>query len=196
MGLPDFKSAAMEGFRAWRHGLETGPGDFSVRDRLPVQQSQAEASDEPGYIIALIHQEAKVNEQKEPQSQEQASTQDVVEELNELGQKLGAALKSLWESPERQELEQEVREGLRTLGQQVDQVIDAAKERLAAEKVPQQAQEIAETVERSPVVQEVRAALLSGLRFLNQELARALKQKAPSEPGEQPSGASGPDQPA
>lgn len=137
-----------------------------------------------------------MDEQKEPRSQGQASTQDVVEELNELGQRLGAALKSLWESPERQELEQEVREGLRTLGQQVDQVIDAAKERLAAEKVPQQAQEIAETVEKSPVVQEVREALLSGLRFLNQELARALKPKSPPEPGEKPTSESGPDQPA
>ncbi len=137
-----------------------------------------------------------MDEQKEPRPQEQASTQEVVEELNELGQRLGAALKSLWESPERQELEQGVREGLRTLGQQVDQVIDAAKERLAAEKVPQQAQEIAETVEKSPVVQEVREALLSGLRFLNQELARALQQKSASEPGEKPSGESTPDQPA
>ncbi|MCS7221407.1 MAG: hypothetical protein RML36_10360 [Anaerolineae bacterium] len=110
-----------------------------------------------------------------------ASTQEVVEELKQLGRQLGRALKAAWESPERQKLEQEVREGLRTLGEQVDEALQAAKERLEAEGIPEQAQKIVASVEKTPVVQEVRGALLTGLRALNQELSHLLKKEPPME---------------
>lgn len=120
-----------------------------------------------------------MSEPMEPKSS--ASTQEVIEELKQLGQQIGRALKAAWESPERQELEQEVREGLRTLGEQVDEALRAAKERLEAEGIPEQAQKVITSVEKTPVVQEVRAALLTGLRALNQELSRLLRKEQPTE---------------
>jgi nucleotide-binding universal stress UspA family protein len=125
------------------------------------------------------------------ESKASASTQEVVEELKQLGQQIGRALKAVWESPERQELEQEVREGLRTLGEQVDEALQVAKERLEAEGIPEQAQRVISSVEKTPVAQEIREALLTGLRALNQELSRLLK-KGQSAETSSPSGEEGP----
>ncbi len=120
-----------------------------------------------------------MSESSEPKPS--ASTQEVIEELKQLGQQIGRALKAAWESPERQELEQEVRQGLRTLGEQVDEALRAAKERLEAEGIPEQAQKVVASVERTPVAQEIREALLIGLRALNQELSCVLKKGPPAE---------------
>lgn len=120
-----------------------------------------------------------MNKPSEPKPS--ASTQEVVEELKQLGQQIGRALKAAWESPERQELEQEVREGLRTLGEQVDEALRAAREHLEAEGIPEQAQKVLASVEKTPVVQEVREALLTGLRALNQELSRLLRKERSAE---------------
>ena len=125
------------------------------------------------------------------ESKASASTQEVVEELKQLGQQIGRALKAVWESPERQELEQEVREGLRTLGEQVDEALQVAKERLEAEGIPEQAQRVISSVEKTPVAQEIREVLLTGLRALNQELSRLLK-KGQSAETSSPSGEEGP----
>jgi len=123
---------------------------------------------------------------EQPKPSQQPSTEDVIEELNQLGRRIGQALKEAWESPERQKLEQEVREGLRTLGEQVDEALKTAKECLEAEGIPQQAKEVAESAVKSPIAQEIREALVKGLRFLNEELSRILKEE-PSAPAEQPS---------
>jgi hypothetical protein len=122
----------------------------------------------------------EVTMSEEPKQPQQPSTEDVVEELNQLGRRIGQALKEVWESPERRELEQEVQEGLRTLGEQVDEALKTAKERLEAEGIPQQAQQVAESVAKSSIAQEIRDALLTGLRFLNQELSRILKEEQPT----------------
>ena len=118
---------------------------------------------------------------EEPKPSPQPSADDLATELNQLGERLGLALKGLWESPERKDLERELSEGLHVVGQKIDQVVDAAKDRLVAENVPQQAQQVAESVEKNPVTQEVSEALLNGLRFLNRELSRVTKEE-PSAP--------------
>ncbi len=123
---------------------------------------------------------------EQTKGQEKPPTEDVIEELKQLGRQIGRALKEAWESPERQELEQEVKEGLRELGEQVDEVLETAKERLASEEIVEQAQEAVESIEKTETVQEIRKALVTGLRALNQELNQVLGGKKTSEAEQEP----------
>jgi heparin binding hemagglutinin HbhA len=122
-------------------------------------------------------------------TEEKRTESDLAVELRELGKQLGQALRSAWESEQRQQLEKEIGEGLKDLGKQVDQAMATAKASPHTEKVKKQVDRVVETARQSEAVHEMREGLTSGLRELNEELRKLvekIQQKQSPSAGEPP----------
>jgi hypothetical protein len=92
-------------------------------------------------------------------AEEQAGSGVILEELQEAGQQLYMAFKSLWESDESRKMRQEINSGFTELGQQLGTAVNTAQESDAAKKIEE--------------------GVVTGLRALNQELSRFLNTMEP-----------------
>ena len=110
---------------------------------------------------------------------------DLFAELNQMGQKLGAAMQTAWESPKRKELSDEVQEGLLEFGKQVDAAIKSARESKLGEEVRGTAEKVVEEVRQSKVVDEIRDGMLAGLKQINAQLDK-LMNRMTQKPAETP----------
>ncbi|RME83738.1 MAG: hypothetical protein D6775_07360 [Caldilineae bacterium] len=126
-----------------------------------------------------------------PQSEQQQSTQEttsskaVLEELTVLGRKLGKAVQTVLESPQRYEIEEEVREGFQTIVKEVDEALAKARSTEVAKDVGEQAERVYETVKSSKVTHELREGLLKGLQTLNKELDELVSRLEAQKPAEE-----------
>lgn len=103
---------------------------------------------------------------------------DLFAELNQMGQKFGAAMQTAWESPKRKELSDEVQEGLLELGKQVDSAIKSARESKLGEEVRGTAEKVMEEVRQSKVLDEIRDGMLSGIKQINAQLDKLMNRMA------------------
>jgi hypothetical protein len=94
----------------------------------------------------------------------------VVEELNELANKLGDALRTLLASPQRHELEEDVREGFTTVVSEISEALEKARSTDTAKDLEEQAGKVVEKVRTSKATQDLREGLVKGLQTLNDEL--------------------------
>ncbi len=99
---------------------------------------------------------------------------DIFAELNQMGQKLGAAIQTAWENPKRKDLTDEVQEGLQEFGKQVEAAIKTARESKLGEDVRETAEKVIEEVRQSKVVDEIRDGLLMGLKQVNTQLDKLM----------------------
>ncbi|WP_423222889.1 hypothetical protein [Candidatus Amarolinea aalborgensis] len=113
---------------------------------------------------------------------------DLFAELNQMGQKLGAAMQAAWESPKRKELSDEVQEGLLEFGKQVDAAIKSARESKLGEEVRETAEKVVEEVRQSKVLDEIRDGMLAGLKQINAQLDK-LMTRVTTKPAETPAAA-------
>jgi len=121
----------------------------------------------------------------------------VVEELNELGKKLGDALRTLLDSPQRQEIEEDVREGLQTVVSEINEALTKARSTEVARDVEQQAGKVIDAVRASKVTEEARAGLFKGLQTLNTELDKLVERlQTKTEPEPEPEPEPAPEPPA
>ncbi len=104
----------------------------------------------------------------------EAETQkvDVAVELKNLGRQFAETLQSAWNSEERQRVEVEIREGMRSFADEVDKVIQEAKESKAADKVKEKATNVAGKVETAGLGRKARGGFVNGLRWLSEELVK------------------------
>lgn len=112
-------------------------------------------------------------------SEEQKPGSEILGEIESLGQKLVMAVKSLWESEDSRRLRQEIAEGFAGLGRQIDTAIKSAQESEAARRFSDKARE-------SDIAGKVEQGLVSGLRELNEQLAKliaSLEKKEPPQTG-------------
>jgi hypothetical protein len=100
----------------------------------------------------------------------------IADELTNLGEQLGAALKTLWESEERQELQEEISEGVRVLGDQIEQAVKTARESEALEEAKSDVLQAVENARKSGIVQDLRQGLVDVLQSINRELGRLLSE--------------------
>jgi hypothetical protein len=97
---------------------------------------------------------------------------EVANELQELGQRLAATARALWQSEQRQELQQEVTDGLRLLRDQLSGAVDTVRSNPKVQSLKDQVEHKVEAGRTSDTFEDVRAGLTGGLRTLNEQLQR------------------------
>ncbi len=108
-----------------------------------------------------------MTEEKEPRG-------EIVDQLNELGDKLATAVKALWDSDDARKVRQEIGDGFSELGQQIDEAVTKAKESEAAKEFEARVKETVDKARESDVAGQVQEGLVSGLRKLNEDLSKWL----------------------
>ena len=107
-------------------------------------------------------------------TEEQKSSDSLMDELQTLGQQLTMAVKALWESEESRQLRQEIGEGFAELGNQLDTAVKSAQESEAAKQFSDQVKATMDQARQSDIAGEVERGLVTGLEQLNQELAKLI----------------------
>jgi len=97
------------------------------------------------------------------------------DELAILGKNIGAAVRSVIESPQAREIEEEVRTGFQTVVHEVNEAIGKARSTDVAKDLGEKTSQAAESVRTSKVTEEVRTGLVKGLKSFNQELEQMLQ---------------------
>ena len=122
-------------------------------------------------------------------SEEQKPTGDVWGELKLLGEQLGGAVKSLWDSDESRSLRKEISDGLAEAAREMDKAVKSVQDSNAAKEFGQEVRATVDKARESDIVGQVQQGLLAGLRDLNTELSKLLSSwetKKPAEPSEPP----------
>ena len=94
----------------------------------------------------------------------ESATTQIMNELNQLGHKVAAAVQTAWDSEERHKAEEEIRKALRMAGERIDHVAEDLRKSDVTKDVQTQATRAAEAVQKSDVTKQVREGLLTGLR--------------------------------
>jgi NAD dependent epimerase/dehydratase family enzyme len=122
-------------------------------------------------------------------TEEQKSGNEILEELEALGQQLATAVKSLWESEDSRRLRQQIGEGFLELGQQIDTAIQSAQESETAKQFSEQVKETMEKARESDITTKVEQGLVSGLRQLNVQIEKLVESlQTPKATEEEPEG--------
>ena len=129
--------------------------------------------------------EQEMNNQKQTANPEGASStqgstsneklgENLVEELNRLGNKFAEVVQVAWHSDQRKKIEQDLRTGLSSLAANLEEgVKQVAKNEQTKEflnKAEDVAGTVAEKVQKSKFAQELADNLISGLRSLTEEI--------------------------
>jgi hypothetical protein len=101
----------------------------------------------------------------------ESATNQIMNELSELGHKVTAAVQTIWESEERHKAEEEIRKALKMAGERIDHIAEDLRKSDVTKDVQSQATRAAEAVQKSEVTKQVREGLLTGLRRFNEELS-------------------------
>ncbi len=109
-------------------------------------------------------------EQPEPNN-----SHTLFDELSVLGKNIGAAVRSVIESPQAREIEEEVRTGFQTVVHEVNDAIGKARSTDVAKDLGEKTSQAAESVRTSKVTEEVRTGLVKGLKSFNKELEQMLQ---------------------
>ena len=108
-----------------------------------------------------------------------SETDKIMSELSQLGQKVAAAIQTVWDSDERHKAEEEIRKALKMAGDNIDRVAEDVRKSDVAKDVQGQATRAAEAVQKSDVTKQLKQSILTGLRRFNEELGEFLdKSKA------------------
>lgn len=112
-------------------------------------------------------------------SDEKTTERSIADELARLGQQLAAAARTAWESDERKRLQNEITNGVQRFGQEISAAASKAVESDQAKEIKTRATRVAEDVQKTDVIEEVRKGLLVGLEAINRELGKMLERMEP-----------------
>ena len=116
-------------------------------------------------------------------SETNSAENDIMDEINKLGQQFVDALQSAWNSEERAKFEAEVNDGVRTFADEVEKAIQSVKDGSAGEKFRNDAQDVREKVNErvstDDISEQVRTGFVSGLRWLSSEMGKLADQFTP-----------------
>ena len=111
--------------------------------------------------------------------QPQNEGNDIADELRQLGKNIKEALRSAWESEERQKLQQEVKDGLAELGSFLNQAADDLKTTQTGQTIKADIDDLKERWQTGEVENKVRSEILEALQTANRELKRVTQSKRP-----------------
>lgn len=104
---------------------------------------------------------------------EDRTAEDLVAEFRALGKNLKDLLSSAWQSPERIRLQQEIESGLAEVIASLSQAAIEFKESPSGQRLQEEVQELHTRIRSGEVEKEIRDQLLSILRTINEEIAKA-----------------------
>ena len=89
--------------------------------------------------------------EEEPVQAEKKTEPDLIEEMKNLGRQFAEAMRSAWNSQERQKIETEVREGLDMFVSELDKAFKELRDSDAAQKAKQEVSQVREKIGRAHV---------------------------------------------
>jgi len=110
-------------------------------------------------------------------------TDNISDQLNELGRNLRQALQTAWESEERKKVQKEIEDGLANLGASLSEAARDFSSSPAGQSLKEDVEDIKERWRSGEVSEKARSELLEALRKVNVELQKATK-KNPPPPGQ------------
>jgi hypothetical protein len=113
--------------------------------------------------------------------QPQNESNDIADELRQLGKNIKEALRSAWGSEERHKLQQEIQSGLSELGNMLNQAADDFKSSQAGQNIKADIDDFKERLRTGEVESKVRSEILEALQTANRELKRATQSRQPPE---------------
>ncbi len=113
--------------------------------------------------------------------QPEHESNDIADELRQLGKNIKEALRSAWESQERQKLQQEIQSGLSELGNMLNQAADDFNGSQAGQNIKADISDFKERLRTGEVESKVRSEILEALQTANRELKRATQSRRPPE---------------
>lgn len=116
---------------------------------------------------------------EEPVAEEPQAERSIADELAKLGEQLAAAAQRAWDSDERRRLQNEITTGVQRFGQELSDAVSKAAESDQAKELKTRATRVAEDVQKTDVIEEVRKGLLVGLEAINRELSKLLERMEP-----------------
>lgn len=106
---------------------------------------------------------------------------DLIVEMKNLGRQFADALRTAWNSQERQKLETEVREGLDMFVSELEKGFRELRDGQAAQKAKQEASQVKEKLEGAELGRKAKVAMADGLRWLSEEFENLAAQFTPAE---------------
>ena len=103
------------------------------------------------------------------ESQKQESLRN---EFRDLGENLAQTLRSIWESPERKQLQEEIEEGLATVVESVKREAESFKQSSTGQRLKSDLEDLRQRVNSGEVESKAREELLKALQFFNNELRK------------------------
>ena len=111
--------------------------------------------------------------------QTENESEDITAELRQLGQNLKDALRTAWESQERQKLQQELQTGLSELGDALSQAAREFGSTQTGQTLKADLEDLQERWRTGEVEGKVRSEILDALKTVNRELKRATQTTPP-----------------
>jgi len=112
------------------------------------------------------------NENKSP-------SDNIGDQLNELGKNLRQALQTAWESEERSKLQKEIEDGLANLGASLSQAAKDFSSSPAGQSLKEDVEDLKERWQSGEVGSKVRTEVAEALRKVNEELQKANRKNTP-----------------
>ena len=114
------------------------------------------------------------------------STDNISDQLNELGKNLREALQSAWESEERRKLQKEIEDGLANLGASLSEAAKDFSSSPTGQSLKEDVKDLQERWRTGEVRSKAHSEIVEALRKVNTELQKATK-KSPPPPTDKPS---------
>ncbi len=111
-------------------------------------------------------------EEKSQESTPQAGDRkdDIGDELNQLAESFGRAVKAAWNSEQRYQLETDLNRGLRSLVDNVEAILKQFNESDQGQELKEQAGKVVEKVRTSKVTADLKEGLTKGLQTVASEM--------------------------
>jgi len=111
-----------------------------------------------------------------------SAQQRLRDEFRDLGENLAQTFRSVWESPERKQLQSEIEEGLTSITESFRNELDSFKQSSTGQRLRSDVEELRQRVDSGEVETKVRDELLKALEFINTELRKFSGQSTEDSP--------------
>ena len=114
-------------------------------------------------------------------TEDQQTENNLSDEFRNLGHNLMTALRSAWDNPEREKLQQEIEAGLEEFTSTVKEEVDHFSESPTGQRLRSDIGNLQERVRSGEVETRIRDDLINALRTVNNELEKATSKMPPAE---------------
>ena len=105
-----------------------------------------------------------------------SSQNNVSDELKRLGENINQFVKTAWESPERQQIQQELENSLNTLGASLNQAADEFSKSQAGQQIKSELDDFGQRLSNGEVEERVKQEVSSLLGLVNEHLEKTTRQ--------------------